>query len=159
MANFTKLFAALSETLQNQVRRVTAEKNEMTEEAQRIITTMRQMEASLDDRKSRHEYEAEDENFKITYPLARCLQGLKEKHSQIAKLHKERFEQVKSKHILFLGPCDVANMLIANRARTSPRVVLIPLRALFHQDLPTSYITERQHPANLRPLPYLCYCT
>ncbi|CZR57352.1 related to microtubule-associated protein [Phialocephala subalpina] len=90
-----ELFAALSETLQNQVRRVTAEKNEMLEEAQRIVTTIRQMEASLDDRKSRHEYEAEDENFKITYPLARCLQGLKEKHSHIAKLHKERFEQVK----------------------------------------------------------------
>lgn len=96
-ADLTKLFAALSETLQNQVRRVTSEKNEMTEEAQRIITTIRQMEASLDDRKSRHEYEAEDEDFKITYPLAKCLQGLKEKHSQIARLHKERFEQVKSK--------------------------------------------------------------
>lgn len=96
-ANSTKLFAALSETLQNQVRRVTAEKSEMTEEAQRIITTIRQMEASLDDRKSRHEYESEDEEYKITYPLSRCLQALKEKHSQIAKLHKERFEQVKSK--------------------------------------------------------------
>lgn len=97
-ADSTKLFAALSETLQNQVRRVTAEKTEMTEEAQRIITTIRQMEASLDDRKSRHEYETEDEDFKITYPLARCLQALKEKHTQIARLHKERFEQVKSKY-------------------------------------------------------------
>jgi protein regulator of cytokinesis 1 len=91
------LFAALSETLHNQVRLVSAEKNEMTEEAHRIITTIKQMEASLDDTKSRHEYEAEDENLKIFYPLTRCLQGLKEKHLQVSKIHKERFEQVKSK--------------------------------------------------------------
>jgi len=55
------------------------------------------MEASLDDNKSRHEYEAEDENLKITYPLLRCVQGLKEKHLMISKLHRERFEQVKSR--------------------------------------------------------------
>ena len=79
------------------MRLVAAEKNEMTDEAQRIITTIKQMEASLDDNKTRHEYEAEDEDLKITFPLMRCLQGLKEKHLQISKLHKERFEQVKSK--------------------------------------------------------------
>jgi hypothetical protein len=71
----------------------------MTEEAQRIITTIKQMEASLDDTKSRHEYEAEDDDLKIIYPLMRCLQGLKEKHGQISRLHRERFEQVKSKPI------------------------------------------------------------
>ena len=69
----------------------------MAEEAQRSITTIKQMDASLDDNKAHHEYEAEDENLKITYPLSRCLQGLKEKHLQISKLHRERFEQVKSK--------------------------------------------------------------
>ncbi len=69
----------------------------MTEEAQRIITTIKQMEASLDDTKIRREYEAEDEDLKITIPLTRCLQKLKDKHLQISKLHKERFEQVKSK--------------------------------------------------------------
>jgi protein regulator of cytokinesis 1 len=78
------------------VRFVAAEKNEMTEEAQRIITTIKQMEASLDDTKSRHEYEVEDGDLKISYPLTRCLQTLKEKHLQISKIHKERFEQVKS---------------------------------------------------------------
>ncbi len=67
----------------------------MAEEAQRIITTIRQMEASLGEKEARHEYE-EDE-FKITYPLTHCLQGLKEKHLQISKLHRDRFEQVKSK--------------------------------------------------------------
>ena len=94
------MFAALSETLHNQVRLVTAEKNDMTEEAQRIITIIKQMEASLDDTKNRHEYNVEDEDLKITFPLTRCLQTLKDKHLQISKLHKERFEQVKSKHNL-----------------------------------------------------------
>jgi protein regulator of cytokinesis 1 len=70
----------------------------MTEEAQRIITTVKQMEASLDDTKNRHEHDAEDDDLKITFPLTRCLQTLKDKHLQISKLHKERFEQVKSKH-------------------------------------------------------------
>jgi Ase1/PRC1/MAP65 family protein len=95
--NCMQLFSALSEALHNQVRLVQSEKNEMTEEAQRIITTIKQMEASLDDNKAHHEYEAADEDLKITYPLTRCLQVLKEKHQQISKLHKERFEQVKSK--------------------------------------------------------------
>ncbi|TAQ90237.1 hypothetical protein B7494_g1439 [Chlorociboria aeruginascens] len=91
----SELFSALSETLHKQVKLVAAEKNELADEAQRIITTIKQMEASLDDNKSHHEYEAEDEDLKITFPLARCLQGLKEKHLQISKLHRERFEQVK----------------------------------------------------------------
>jgi protein regulator of cytokinesis 1 len=69
----------------------------MTEEAHRIITTIKQMEMSLDDTRSRHEYEAEDEDLKLTYPLTKCLQVLKEKHLQISKIHKERFDQVKSK--------------------------------------------------------------
>ncbi|KAH8801554.1 microtubule associated protein-domain-containing protein [Xylogone sp. PMI_703] len=90
----SELFAALSETLNNQVRRVTNEKNDMTEEAQHIITTIRQMENSLNDNKSRHEYETADDGLKITYPLTRCLQVLKEKHLAMARLHRERFEQV-----------------------------------------------------------------
>jgi len=100
-----QLFSALSEALHNQVRLVQSEKNEMTEEAQRIITTIKQMEASLDDHKAHNQYESEDEDLKITYPLTRCLQGLKEKHQQISKLHKERFEQVKSKQIFVSLTC------------------------------------------------------
>jgi protein regulator of cytokinesis 1 len=92
-----QLFAALSETLHNQVRLVTAEKDDMTEEARRIITTIKQMEASLDDTKNRNGHQADDEDLKITLPLTRCLQGLKDKQLQILKLHRERFEQVKSK--------------------------------------------------------------
>lgn len=93
-ADLCKLFAALSETLNNQVRIVAAEKNELTEEANRIITTIKQMETSLDDNKKG--YEADD--LKITYPLARCLQTLKEKHQQIGRIHRDRFEQVKSQY-------------------------------------------------------------
>ncbi|KAK0732730.1 microtubule associated protein-domain-containing protein [Apiosordaria backusii] len=87
-----ELFSALSEALNNQVRLVTSEKKEMVEQAQRMITTIRQMEASLDDNRSRR---YEDEDMKITYPLTRCLQVLKEKQTQISRLHRERFEQVK----------------------------------------------------------------
>ncbi|KAH7041016.1 microtubule associated protein-domain-containing protein [Microdochium trichocladiopsis] len=89
-----ELFAALSETLHNHVRGVTNEKREMLDEANRIITTIRQMEASLDDSKPRTSHPSDDGDLKVTYPLSRCLIGLKEKHQQISKLHRERFEQV-----------------------------------------------------------------
>lgn len=96
-----QLFSALSEALHNQVRLVTAEKKEMIDEAQKIITTIRQMEASLDDNKPRRDYESEDDELQVTFPLTRCLQVLKEKHIQISRLHRERFEQVRS---MFLSP-------------------------------------------------------
>ena len=98
----TQLFAALSETLHNQVRLVAAEKNEMTEEAQRIITTIKQMDVSITGPKDRHGYEAEDEDLRITTPLIPCLQALKEKHLQISRIHKERSEQIKSQYNLIL---------------------------------------------------------
>ncbi|KAM3083801.1 Microtubule bundling protein [Clarireedia jacksonii] len=91
----SEVFAALSETLQNQVRLVATEKNDLVEEAQRIITNIKQMEASLDDNKDHHEYEPEDDDLQITYPLMQCIQGLKEKHMQVHKIHKERYEQIK----------------------------------------------------------------
>ena len=68
----------------------------MIDEAQRLITVIRQMEASLDDPKSRREYGSQENDLQVTYPLTRCLQVLKEKHIQIGRLHKERYEQVKS---------------------------------------------------------------
>lgn len=69
----------------------------MIEEAQRVITIIRQMECSLDDSKPRRDYQSEgDDELKITYPLTRCLQFLKERHAQISRLHRERYEQVKS---------------------------------------------------------------
>lgn len=78
------------------MRLVAAEKNELTDEAQRIITTIKQMEVSINGPQGRLEYEAEDSDLRITTPLIPCLQALKEKHLQISRIHKERFEQVKS---------------------------------------------------------------
>ncbi|KJR88363.1 microtubule associated protein (Ase1) [Sporothrix schenckii 1099-18] len=89
-----ELFNALSEALHNQVRLVTNEKKNMVEEAQRTISAIRQMETSIDDSRSRRDYDA-DEDMQVTYPLTRCLQVLKEKHLQISKIHRERFEQVR----------------------------------------------------------------
>lgn len=68
----------------------------MTQEANRIIKTIRLMEASLEDEKLTDSYQLEDKELKVTVPLTRCLQDLKEKHNTFAKLHRERFEQVKS---------------------------------------------------------------
>lgn len=69
----------------------------MVEEAQKMITTIRQMEASLDDGNQRRDNQADgDGELKITYPLTRCLKVLKEKHIQVSRLHRERYEQVKS---------------------------------------------------------------
>ncbi|KAF5678273.1 microtubule-associated protein [Fusarium heterosporum] len=93
-ARESELFSALSEALNSQVRLVNSEKKEMIDEAKRIITIVHQMEASLDDSNRRRDYQ-EDDELTITYPLSRCLQRLKEKHTQISRLHKERFEQVK----------------------------------------------------------------
>ncbi|OAQ98861.1 hypothetical protein LLEC1_05206 [Akanthomyces lecanii] len=92
-ARESELFSALSEALNNQVRLVNAEKKELVDEAKTIITRIREMETSLDDSKSRRDYDTDD--ISITYPLNHCLQNLKEKHTQIARLHRERFEQVK----------------------------------------------------------------
>lgn len=76
---------------------VTAEKEKMLDEAERIITVIHQMESSLDDSKSPRNYRSDDDDIQITYPLTQCLRVLKEKHVQISKLHRERFEQVKSR--------------------------------------------------------------
>lgn len=93
----SQLFSALSETLHNQLRQVTNEKHEMTEEAHRLAKTIRQMEASLEDNKANPNHEDRDDEH-ITYPLTRCLQGLKEKYNHVSKMHRERFEQVRSKY-------------------------------------------------------------
>ncbi|ROW12252.1 hypothetical protein VMCG_00166 [Cytospora schulzeri] len=93
-----ELFTALSDALNNQVRTVAAEKKQMIQEAQNMVTTIRQMEASLEDPKPRSSYRRSHSNdgLEISYPLTRCLQALKEKHAQVTKEHRERFEQVRS---------------------------------------------------------------
>lgn len=90
----TELFTALSETLNNQLRIANDEKTKLTNEAQNIITTIKQMEKSLEDERD-HAYELNAQDMRITYPLIDCLRNLKEKHNTISRLHRERFEQVK----------------------------------------------------------------
>ncbi|KAF4308575.1 Microtubule-associated protein MAP65/ASE1-type [Botryosphaeria dothidea] len=94
-ARESELFSALSETLNNQLKLVNAEKNEKMEEAQRLIKTIRQLEASLEGRSARASYDPGDEELQITYPLSRCIQNLKEKQKSLGRQHRERFEQVK----------------------------------------------------------------
>lgn len=72
------------------------EKAELTDEAHRIIKVIKQMEASLDDRATNDQHQHEDSDLKVTVPLMCCLQTLKEKHNTVAKIHRERYEQVKS---------------------------------------------------------------
>ncbi|KAI4601840.1 hypothetical protein KJ359_010705 [Pestalotiopsis sp. 9143b] len=90
-----ELFSALSETLNNQVRHVTQEKKDMVEEANRIVVAIRQMEKSLDSARSPRSSRLNDSDLKITYPLTRCLTVLKDKHGQVARLYRERFEQIR----------------------------------------------------------------
>lgn len=70
------------------------EKNALTEEAQNIIKTIKQMEASLDDEKDRG-YDLGTDGLRVTFPLNECLRDLKEKYNTVSRLHRERFEQVK----------------------------------------------------------------
>ncbi|KAL0263528.1 Microtubule bundling protein [Diplodia seriata] len=89
-----ELFSALSATLNNQLKLVNAEKDEKVEEAQRLIKTVRQLEASLEGRTARDSYNPEDEDLQITYPLSRCIQTLREKQKAVGRQHRERFEQL-----------------------------------------------------------------
>ncbi|KAF1352887.1 hypothetical protein EJ07DRAFT_135332 [Lizonia empirigonia] len=88
-----ELFSALSETLHGQLCTVTNEKHEMTEEAQRLIKTIKLMEASLNDNKTSPKYKNDEPQ--VTYPLTRCLKALKDKYNSVQKQHQERFEQVR----------------------------------------------------------------
>ncbi|KAB5570173.1 microtubule associated protein-domain-containing protein, partial [Coniochaeta sp. 2T2.1] len=125
------LFTALSETLHNQVRIVTSEKKKMLDEAQNMITTIRQMEASLDESKPRRDYQSDEDELKITFPLTRCIQVLKERHIQVSRLHRERYEQVKSK---------LVEALESYSSHLEPTFVKIPLPPTGpNQSIPPSF--------------------
>ncbi|KAK1467193.1 microtubule associated protein [Colletotrichum melonis] len=133
------LFEALSKALTDQVNLVTNEKEEMIDEAERIITTIQQMEASLDDNRARRD---RSDDIQITYPLTRCLQGLKEKHKQVSRLHKERFEQVKK----------LVEALESYSSHLEPTFVKIPLPPTGPNqsvppnfDLSPSYVDKLDH--------------
>lgn len=93
----------------------------MIDEAKTIITRIREMETSLDDSKGRRDYDSDD--VTITYPLNHCLQTLREKQTHIARLHRERFEQIKS---MLESQFQRLELLLKYcRARSSTRVVLV----------------------------------
>ncbi|KAK2740120.1 hypothetical protein FQN57_006235 [Myotisia sp. PD_48] len=90
----SELFSALSETLHNHLKCVNDEKQELLDKTRQLITTIKQMESSLDGT-SLDSRDKDDSKMQVTYPLNRSLNLLKEKHSAVSKLHRERFEQVK----------------------------------------------------------------
>lgn len=126
----------------------------MVDEAKKIITVVRQMETSLDDSKNRRDYQ-DDEDLTITYPLVRCLQALKEKHSQISRIHKERFEQVKSMFPVAFSPVSTRTDNPLRRARTSPRILLLTPRSHICPDRAPSHRPQSVHPSQLRSIPVL----
>ncbi|KAL7268293.1 Microtubule bundling protein [Rhizina undulata] len=83
------VYAALNCTLQEQLSSAVGEKNALVEECQHLITSIKQMEKSLNDFKENHE------NLRVTLPLLRCLQGLKEKYQNVKKRHSERYDAIK----------------------------------------------------------------
>lgn len=112
-----------------------SEKGELTEEAHHIIKTIKQMEASLEDPKSSNTYQLDGPDLKVTIPLTRCVQKLKEKYNTLAKIHQERFEQVKSNACC---PLD-RRRLTFSRTCSSSSIIFIPSRAFLHSDpSPTS---------------------
>ncbi|KAI4723440.1 hypothetical protein E4T48_00303 [Aureobasidium sp. EXF-10727] len=91
----SELFAALSETLNNQLRLVAKEKHDLTDEARRLITSIRQMEAALVDDKPHRDSDSQDDHLSITLPLRDCITSLKDKHNTVSRIHRERYEQIK----------------------------------------------------------------
>ncbi|KAJ5356747.1 Microtubule-associated protein MAP65/Ase1/PRC1 [Penicillium concentricum] len=90
-----ELFSALSETLNNHLKVVDEEREDMTQEAERLITAIQQMESSLSDERANGQYELNRDDLRVTYPLNKCIAFLREKNDSMSKLHRERFEQVK----------------------------------------------------------------
>lgn len=56
------------------------------------------MEVALDDTKPQSDDYLSDSDLQVTYPLLSCIQTLKEKHHTLSKIHRERYEEVKSAH-------------------------------------------------------------
>lgn len=54
------------------------------------------MEASLDDERANGQFDLNDDDLQVTFPLNRCIASLREKYATVSKLHRERYEQVKS---------------------------------------------------------------
>ncbi|CAI7598537.1 unnamed protein product [Penicillium palitans] len=90
-----ELFSALSETLNNHLKVVDEEREDMTQEAESLITAIQQMESSLSDERANGQYELNRDDLRVTYPLNKCIAFLREKNDSMSKLHRERYQQVK----------------------------------------------------------------
>lgn len=76
--------------------RAAREKHDLTDEARRLIKSIRQMEAALVDDKPNRDSDYQDADLAITLPLRDCITELREKQNTVAKIHRERYEQIKS---------------------------------------------------------------
>ena len=102
-----------------------SEKHELTEEAEKLITTIKQMHIGLDGKDAAYQLE---EELQVTYPLKPCLQALKERHKSVNKAHRERYEQVKSKRLRETSRIYLANImteLVASARRPGQRSILV----------------------------------
>lgn len=68
----------------------------MTDEARRLIKSIRQIEAALVDDKPQRDSDHQDHHLSITLPLRDCITSLKDKHNTVSSIHRERYEQIKS---------------------------------------------------------------
>ncbi|RPA99845.1 hypothetical protein L873DRAFT_1789307 [Choiromyces venosus 120613-1] len=89
-ARQASLFTALNTALQDQMRSVITEKNTLIEECNKVISSIKQMEKSLDDKKKKS-----SEELKITAPLLRCLEALRGKQEEVKARHAERYNAVR----------------------------------------------------------------
>ncbi|EGX51388.1 hypothetical protein AOL_s00054g458 [Orbilia oligospora ATCC 24927] len=85
------LFAALSETLQSHLRLVNAEKNALVEEANKLISGIRQIHRAMDDGASANMYD----DLVVTIPLRVCVETLKNKHNMLRSQYDQEFEGIK----------------------------------------------------------------
>jgi hypothetical protein len=60
------------------------------------------METSLNDPDQYEKAYSTSSGLQVTAPLLQCVERLKEKLASISKLHKERFEEVKSRFLMFV---------------------------------------------------------
>ena len=99
-----------------------------------MIKAIKQMRASLEDHATSEQYQLCDHELRVTTPLIQCLQDLKEKHNAIVKVHRERFEQVKSKKfpqleelVLTSKPAELVQALESYSSHLEPSFVRIKL--------------------------------
>lgn len=69
-----------------------------------MIKSIRQMEAALVDDKPNRDSDYQDSDLAITLPLRDCITELREKQNTVAKVHRERYEQIKSAYCQLYCP-------------------------------------------------------